>query len=94
MREIPLRCTIRLWDAYLAEQDGFASLHLFVSAAFLLYWKQILLQQTDFQGLLMLLQKVDKISARLVFYDDFLQFLSTFVYNPCPRQAGQMMKLI
>jgi len=58
MREIPLRCTIRLWDAYLAEQDGFASLHLFACAAFLLYWKQILLQQTDFQGILMLLQSL------------------------------------
>ena len=58
MREIPLRCTIRLWDAYLSEQDGFVSLHLFVCAAFLIYWKQILIQQTDFQGLLMLLQSL------------------------------------
>lgn len=58
MREIPLRCTIRLWDSYLAEPDGFVSLHLFVCAAFLLFWKQILIQQTDFQGLLMLLQSL------------------------------------
>jgi len=23
-RELPLHCTIRLWDTYLAESDGFA----------------------------------------------------------------------
>ena len=28
MREVPLRCAIRLWDTYHAEQDGFAQFHL------------------------------------------------------------------
>lgn len=48
-RELPLHCTIRLWDTYLAESDGFAIFHLYVCAAFLLHWKDELMQQNDFQ---------------------------------------------
>ncbi|XP_065355129.1 TBC1 domain family member 22B [Calliphora vicina] len=57
-RELPLHCTIRLWDTYLAESDGFALFHLYVCAAFLLHWKEELMQQNDFQGLLLLLQNL------------------------------------
>lgn len=57
-RELPLRCTIRLWDTYLAENDSFASFQLYVCAAFLLYWRENLLRQNDFQGLLLLLQNL------------------------------------
>lgn len=57
-RELPLRCTIRLWDTYLAESDSFASFQLYVCAAFLLYWRDDLLRQNDFQGLLLLLQNL------------------------------------
>lgn len=57
-RELPLRCTIRLWDTYLAENDSFALFQLYVSAAFLLYWKQQLLLENDFQGLMILLQNL------------------------------------
>jgi hypothetical protein len=35
MREIPLQCTVRLWDTYHSEADGFASFHLYVCAVFL-----------------------------------------------------------
>lgn len=55
-RELPLRCSIRLWDTYLAEADGFAAFQLYVCAAFLLTWRERLLQERDFQGLLLLLQ--------------------------------------
>lgn len=48
-RELPLHCTIRLWDTYLAESDGFAVFQLYVCAAFLLYWRDQLLQENDFQ---------------------------------------------
>ena len=48
-REIPLHCTIRLWDTYLAESDRFASFQLYVCAAFLLRWRRNLLLQPDFQ---------------------------------------------
>ncbi|KPU80289.1 uncharacterized protein Dana_GF16495, isoform B [Drosophila ananassae] len=57
-RELPLHCTIRLWDTYLAESDGFALFHLYVCAAFLLHWKEQLMQQNDFQGLMLLLQNL------------------------------------
>ena len=49
MRELPLHCTIRLWDTYLSEVDGFASFHLYVCAAFLTYWSRPLMQEKDFQ---------------------------------------------
>lgn len=48
-RELPLHCTIRLWDTYLAESDGFASFQLYVCAAFLLHWRRELLIERDFQ---------------------------------------------
>ncbi|XP_023944815.1 TBC1 domain family member 22B [Bicyclus anynana] len=57
-REIPLACSIRLWDTYLAESDGFASFQLYVCAAFLLHWRERLLRERDFQGLMLLLQNV------------------------------------
>ena len=28
MRELPLRCSIRLWDTYNAQTDGFAEFHM------------------------------------------------------------------
>jgi len=49
MRELPLRCTIRLWDTYLAEPDGCGSILVYVCAAFLRHWREQLLQQNDFQ---------------------------------------------
>ena len=57
-RELPLYCTIRLWDTYLAESDGFASFQLYVCAAFLMHWRQELLQEKDFQGLMLMLQNL------------------------------------
>lgn len=57
-RELPLHCTIRLWDTYLAESDGFAVFQLYVCAAFLLHWRDQLLQENDFQGLMLLLQNL------------------------------------
>lgn len=57
-RELPLRCTIRLWDTYLAENDSFALFQLYVCAAFLLRWREDLLNEKDFQGLMILLQNL------------------------------------
>ncbi|XP_076803173.1 TBC1 domain family member 22B-like isoform X1 [Clavelina lepadiformis] len=58
MREIPLRCTIRLWDTYLAETDGFSDFHLYTCAAFLKQWRNQLLSEKDFQGLMLMIQNV------------------------------------
>lgn len=61
MRELPLRCTIRLWDTYQAESEGFSHFHLYVCAAFLIKWRKEILSIADFQGLLMLLQNLPTI---------------------------------
>ncbi|KAF8766388.1 TBC1 domain family member 22B like protein [Argiope bruennichi] len=58
MRELPLACTIRLWDTYLSEPNGFSNFHLYVCAAFLKYWSRELLQEKDFQGLMLTLQNL------------------------------------
>uniref|UniRef100_A0A8C5PDG0 TBC1 domain family member 22A n=2 Tax=Leptobrachium leishanense TaxID=445787 RepID=A0A8C5PDG0_9ANUR len=58
MREVPLRCTIRLWDTYQSEPEGFSHFHLYVCAAFLVSWRKELLEEKDFHGLLILLQNL------------------------------------
>uniref|UniRef100_A0A8C2CH80 TBC1 domain family, member 22a n=1 Tax=Cyprinus carpio TaxID=7962 RepID=A0A8C2CH80_CYPCA len=58
MRELPLRCTIRLWDTYQAEPEGFSHFHLYVCAAFLVRWRKEILEEKDFQGLMILLQNL------------------------------------
>ncbi|KAJ7379427.1 hypothetical protein OS493_016664 [Desmophyllum pertusum] len=62
MREMPLRCTIRLWDTYLAVENGFASFHLYVCAAFLKQFSRDIVEETDFQGLMLLLQNLPTIN--------------------------------
>ncbi|XP_069765626.1 TBC1 domain family member 22A isoform X4 [Narcine bancroftii] len=49
MRELPLRCTIRLWDTYQSEPEGFSHFHLYVCAAFLVRWRKELMEEKDFQ---------------------------------------------
>jgi len=56
MREIPLRATIRLWDTYLSERNGFSDFHGYVCAAFLRIWSKQLQAEKDFQGIMLLLQ--------------------------------------
>lgn len=58
MRELPLRCSIRLWDTFLSETNGFADFHLYVCAAFLTRFSKDLLREKDFQGILMFLQNL------------------------------------
>ncbi len=57
MREVSLRNTIRMWDTYLSEQDGFSEFHLYVSAAFLVKWSDKL-KEMEFGDLLMFLQNL------------------------------------
>ncbi|XP_022242995.1 TBC1 domain family member 22B-like isoform X1 [Limulus polyphemus] len=58
MRELPLKCTVRLWDTYLSETDGFSTFHLYVCAAFLKHWSRDLLAEKDFQGIMLMLQNL------------------------------------
>lgn len=48
MREVSVRNTIRMWDTYLAEEQGFSHFHLYVCAAFLVKWSEQLVKM-DFQ---------------------------------------------
>ena len=48
MREVSVKNTIRMWDTYLAEEQGFSEFHLYVCAAFLVKWSEQLVRM-DFQ---------------------------------------------
>ncbi|RDW58009.1 hypothetical protein BP6252_13420 [Coleophoma cylindrospora] len=55
MREISVKNTIRMWDTYMAEEQGFSEFHLYVCVAFLVKWSDKLLKM-DFQEIMMFLQ--------------------------------------
>ncbi|KAL8839952.1 MAG: hypothetical protein Q9176_004179 [Flavoplaca citrina] len=55
MREVSVQCIIRMWDTYMAEEQGFSDFHLYVCAAFLVKWSEKLVQM-DFQEIMMFLQ--------------------------------------
>ncbi|KAL4885368.1 rab-GTPase-TBC domain-containing protein [Aspergillus karnatakaensis] len=55
MREVSVRNTIRMWDTYMAEEQGFSRFHLYVCAAFLVKWTDQLVKM-DFQEIMMFLQ--------------------------------------
>lgn len=48
MRELPQRAVVRAWDTYLAEENGFESFHVYVSAALLCHFSGAL-REMDFQ---------------------------------------------
>ncbi|KAL8934863.1 MAG: hypothetical protein Q9216_005698 [Gyalolechia sp. 2 TL-2023] len=49
MREVSIQCIIRMWDTYLAEEQGFSDFHLYVCAAFLVKWSDQLVKM-EFQS--------------------------------------------
>ncbi|KAK8845567.1 hypothetical protein IAR55_006282 [Kwoniella newhampshirensis] len=56
MREISVKCTIRMWDTYLAEgTDAFSQFHLYVCSALLVKFSERL-REMDFQEMIMFLQ--------------------------------------
>ncbi|KAJ1972331.1 GTPase-activating protein [Dimargaris xerosporica] len=58
MREVSLKNTIRMWDTYLSEGSlGFSEFHVYVCAAFLVKWADVLLKM-DFQEIMLFLQAV------------------------------------
>lgn len=50
MRELPLRAVVRAWDTYLAEDNGFESFHVYVSAALICHFSSTL-REMDFQSM-------------------------------------------
>ncbi|MCJ1341249.1 GTPase-activating protein [Bachmanniomyces sp. S44760] len=57
MREVNVKNTIRMWDTYMAEEQGFSDFHLYVCAAFLVKWSDQLVKM-DFQEVMMFLQNL------------------------------------
>ena len=55
MRGLPLIHIVRLWDTYLAMDDGFSKFHVYVCAAFLNHWAEELIV-LEFQELVMFIQ--------------------------------------
>lgn len=56
LRELPLRCIIRLWDTYISEErGGFENFHVYVCAVLLKIFKDKLMEM-QFQDILMYLQ--------------------------------------
>ncbi|KIV92059.1 hypothetical protein PV10_06532 [Exophiala mesophila] len=55
MRELSIKNVIRMWDTYMAEENGFSQFHLYVCAAFLVKWSEQLMKM-GFQEILMFLQ--------------------------------------
>lgn len=54
-RELPLRCSARLWDTLLAEAAP-QDLTVYLCAAFLQHWRDRLLLEKDFNGVVLALQ--------------------------------------
>ncbi|TWU71310.1 GTPase-activating protein [Metarhizium rileyi] len=57
MREISVKNIIRMWDTYLAEEQGFSEFHLYVCAALVVKWSDKLVKM-DFQEIMMFLQSL------------------------------------
>ncbi|KAL9095387.1 MAG: hypothetical protein Q9165_002258 [Trypethelium subeluteriae] len=55
MREVSVKNVIRMWDTYMAEDQGFSEFHLYVCAAFLVKWSDKLAKM-DFSEIMMFLQ--------------------------------------
>lgn len=55
MREISMESTIRMWDTYLSEPNGFSEFHVYVCAAYLVKWSDEL-KKMEFQEIMMFLQ--------------------------------------
>jgi len=57
-RELPLRAAIRLWDCYIADAAGVASLHPCMCAVLLNSWAKRLFEKESFEETLMFLQQL------------------------------------
>jgi hypothetical protein len=56
LREVPLRCVVRLWDTYFAEErSGFENFHVYVCVVLLKMHEEALLEM-DFQEIIIFLQ--------------------------------------
>lgn len=54
-REFNFQYSIRLWDTYISEGKDFSQFHIYICAAFLIYWSSQL-KKKDFSNLIIFLQ--------------------------------------
>ncbi|XP_072017563.1 TBC1 domain family member 22B-like [Amphiura filiformis] len=94
MRELPLKGTIRLWDTYMSEPEGFAIFHLYVCAAFLQKFSSEVKRERDFQGIMLFLQNLptahwsnDDISLLLA-----EAYRLKYMFADAPRHFNQQVK--
>ncbi|KAI0560177.1 Rab-GTPase-TBC [Gracilaria domingensis] len=95
MRELPLPLVIRVWDALLAEDDGISDLHVYLCAALLIHFSEILVTM-DFEEAILFLQhlptsawtvsNIDDILSQAYQWKEALGFKSLSAYlsnDPC-----------
>ena len=58
MREFEIELIIRLWDTYFSEDNGFSEFHLYVCSSLLLNFSEKLKKMTEFQQMIIFLQKL------------------------------------
>ncbi|XP_071803974.1 TBC1 domain family member 22B-like [Asterias amurensis] len=94
MRELPLKGTIRLWDTYMSEPEGFAVFHLYVCAAFLMKFADDAKKERDFQGIMLLLQNLP--TAHWTNQDISLLLAEAYslkyMFADAPRHLNQQVK--
>ncbi|KAL9123323.1 MAG: hypothetical protein Q9187_000130 [Circinaria calcarea] len=92
MREVSVRCTIRMWDTYMAEEQGFSEFHLYVCAAFLVKWTEQLVKM-DFQDILV--SRMNPIEVGLAVNETQPQYRSTTLMKlPCARLCCRQALLL
>ena len=58
IREFPVKLILRLWDTYFSEEKGFSEFHLYVCSCLLLTFSEKLKAMTEFQEVIVFLQKL------------------------------------
>ncbi|KAF8819107.1 TBC domain containing protein [Cardiosporidium cionae] len=86
-REFPMACVIRLWDTYIAERaEGFSSFHVYVCAAFLILWRNVL-RDMDFQQMVLFMQRLPTTTWDAKEVESILAeaYVMATLYEPSPN---------
>ncbi|KAL7672653.1 hypothetical protein ACOME3_007536 [Neoechinorhynchus agilis] len=92
MRELPLRCIIRLFDTYHAEgKSNYARLHIYVCVAFLQSFNTYIKQQSDFQAIMISLQNLPTSTWTTSNINVLLAeaYRLRCLFEDCPKHLGE-----
>jgi hypothetical protein len=88
LRELPLRCVLRLWDTYLAEErNGFENFHVYVCVVMLKMNEELLLEMS-FQDIIIFLQDLPTASWTDADIDPILS--QAFILSTLYDQSGHV----